>query len=93
MNPSGVVETEARSALSGRIALAAVWLGDFGRGPSEHRHRPARRQHRHQLAGLPAQLVPVPGYPIHYAPQLNSNFFFYDGLYWVYQGDNWYAST
>jgi hypothetical protein len=29
------------------------------------------------------QLVPVPGYPVYYAPQLNSNFFFYDGLYWV----------
>jgi hypothetical protein len=24
---------------------------------------------------------------------LNSNFFFYDGMYWVYQGDNWYASS
>ena len=39
------------------------------------------------------QLVPVPGYPVYYAPQLNANFFFYDGLYWVYQGDNWYASS
>jgi hypothetical protein len=34
----------------------------------------------------------VPGYPVYYAPRLNSNYFFYDGLYWVYQGDNWYAS-
>jgi hypothetical protein len=24
---------------------------------------------------------------------VNSNFFFYDGLYWVFQGDNWYASS
>jgi len=39
------------------------------------------------------QLVPVPGYPVYYAPRLYSNFFFYDGLYWVYQGDNWYASS
>jgi len=39
------------------------------------------------------QLVQVPGYPVYYAPNLNSNFFFYDGMYWVYQGDNWYAST
>src|SRR5207302_1203188 len=38
------------------------------------------------------QLVPVPGYPVYYAPQLNANYFFYDGLYWVYDGDNWYAS-
>jgi hypothetical protein len=38
------------------------------------------------------QLVPVPGYPVYYAPQLNANYFFYDGMYWVYDGDNWYAS-
>jgi hypothetical protein len=38
------------------------------------------------------ELVPVPGYPVYYAPQVGSNYFFYDGMYWVYQGDNWYAS-
>ena len=37
--------------------------------------------------------VRVPGYPVYYAPQVRSNFFFYDGMYWVYQGDNWYASS
>jgi hypothetical protein len=35
----------------------------------------------------------VPGYPVYYAPQMNSNYFFYDGMYWVYEGDNWYASS
>lgn len=39
------------------------------------------------------ELVPVPGYPVYYAPNMNSNYFFYDGLYWVYQNDNWYASS
>jgi hypothetical protein len=39
------------------------------------------------------QLVAVPGYPVYYAPQVRSNYFFYDGMYWVYQGDNWYASS
>jgi len=39
------------------------------------------------------QLVPVPGYPVYYAPGLNSNYFFYDGMYWVFVDDNWYAST
>jgi hypothetical protein len=39
------------------------------------------------------ELVPVPGYPAYYAPRLNSNYFFYDGMYWVYQGDRWYASS
>ncbi|WP_310452165.1 hypothetical protein [Sulfuritalea sp.] len=38
-------------------------------------------------------LVQVPGYPVYYAPRLNSNFFFYDGMYWVYEGDNWYSSS
>ncbi len=43
---------------------------------------------------LPAYpvLQRVPGYPVYYAPRLNSNYFFYDGLYWVYERDNWYAS-
>lgn len=39
------------------------------------------------------QLVRVPGYPVYYAPQMNTNYFFYDGMYWVYQRDNWYASS
>ncbi len=39
------------------------------------------------------ELTPVPGYPVYYAPQVNGNFFFYDGMYWVFQDDNWYAST
>lgn len=39
------------------------------------------------------QLVPVPGYPVYYAPDLDMNLFFYDGLYWVYTGDQWYASS
>ena len=38
------------------------------------------------------QLVPVPGYPVYYDPRADSNYFFYDGLYWVFQDDNWYAS-
>jgi hypothetical protein len=39
------------------------------------------------------QFVRVPGYPVYYAPQVNSNVFFYDGVYWVYNQDRWYAST
>ena len=39
------------------------------------------------------QLVLVPGTPVYYAPRANSNYFFYDGLYWVYRGDNWYSSA
>jgi len=38
------------------------------------------------------RLVRVPGYPVYYDPRANSNYFFYDGLYWVYSDDNWYQS-
>ena len=38
------------------------------------------------------QLVQVPGYPVYYAPRASANYFFYDGAYWVYQGDSWYVS-
>ncbi len=38
------------------------------------------------------RLVAVPGYPVYYAPRLYVNLFFYDGMYWVFHNDNWYAS-
>jgi hypothetical protein len=38
-------------------------------------------------------LVPVPGYPVYYAPQVAANYFFYDGMYWIFHSDNWYASS
>ena len=37
-------------------------------------------------------LVRIPGYPVYYDPQVDENYFFYDGLYWVYGDDNWYSS-
>jgi hypothetical protein len=39
------------------------------------------------------QLQRVPGYPVYYAPQAPGNFFFYDGLYWVFEDDGWYFSS
>ena len=39
------------------------------------------------------RLIPVPGYPVYYDPRASSNYFFYDGLYWVFQADNWYVSS
>jgi hypothetical protein len=38
------------------------------------------------------QLVAIPGYPVYYSPRTSANYFFYDGLYWVFESDNWYAS-
>jgi hypothetical protein len=39
------------------------------------------------------RMVVVPGYPVYYAPTLGANFFFYDGMYWVLEGDSWYMSS
>lgn len=39
------------------------------------------------------QMVRVPGYPVYYASDVHANLFFYDGMYWAYQDDNWYASS
>lgn len=38
------------------------------------------------------RLALIPGYPVYYAPRLDLNYFFYDGLYWVFQDDEWYSS-
>ena len=39
------------------------------------------------------RLVAVPGYPVYYAPGLRANYFFYDGLYWVFSDGDWYLSS
>jgi hypothetical protein len=39
------------------------------------------------------ELVLVPGYPVYYDPHATSNYFFYDGQYWVYQDNNWYSGA
>jgi hypothetical protein len=39
------------------------------------------------------RLVAVPGSAVYYAPSVNANYFFYDGLYWVFNGDQWLSST
>ena len=40
-------------------------------------------------------LVAVPGYPVYYAPAVRGNYFFYDGLFWVFnvQDGYWYSSS
>lgn len=38
------------------------------------------------------RLVRIPGYPVYYDPHVELNYFFYDGLYWVFHDDGWYAS-
>ena len=36
------------------------------------------------------QLVPIPGYPVYHAPQLDSNYFLYDGMYSDFDQGDWY---
>lgn len=38
------------------------------------------------------RLVRIPDYPVYYAPHVEANYFFYEGMYWVLVGDDWYAS-
>lgn len=45
-----------------------------------------------KLPGYPV-LARIPGSPTYYAPHVDSNWFFYDGMYWTYEGDNWYAGS
>lgn len=35
----------------------------------------------------------IPSYPVYYAPAVRANYFFYDGLYWVFDDDEWHASA
>jgi hypothetical protein len=44
------------------------------------------------MPGYP-RLVRVPGYPVYYDPYVDANYFFYDGLYWVFYSNSWYASS
>ena len=39
------------------------------------------------------ELQLVPGYPVYYAPGMDANYFFYDGMFWIFQGDSWYSSA
>jgi len=43
---------------------------------------------------LPAypEMQPIPESPVYYAPDVDSNYFFYDGMYWDYYNDGWYTS-
>ena len=71
-----------------RYIVIALWLGLFSVTPAS---AAVNVSIGINLPTYP-RLVPVPGYPVYYAPAVNSNYFFYDGLYWVLEGDNWYES-
>jgi hypothetical protein len=41
----------------------------------------------------PPPLVVVPNSPVYYAPSLPYNFFYYDGLYYVFHEGSWFSSV
>ncbi len=43
--------------------------------------------------GQPPKLVAVPGTPVHYAPGLPSNYFFYGNRYYLFHGEAWYIAS
>lgn len=56
---------------------------------------PAAAQEYYDIdVDLPAypEMQPIPDSPVYYAPAVDSNYFYYDGLYWDYANDGWYAS-
>jgi hypothetical protein len=57
---------------------------------------PAAAQNYYDIdVDLPSypEMQPVPDSPVYYAPTVDSNYFYYDGVYWDYNNDGWYAST
>ena len=57
---------------------------------------PAAAQEYHDIdVDLPAypEMLPVGDLPVYYAPAVDSNYFFYDGMYWDYYDDGWYSSA
>ena len=69
------------------------WAGACHTGPGNggYWHPDAGSQHRHQPAHLP-DLSACRATRSTTRRKPRANYFFYDGLYWVYQGDDWYAS-
>jgi len=68
-------------ALAFLLCVAAAW--------------PAAAQEYYDIdVDLPAypEMQPIPESPVYYAPGVDSNYFFYDGLYWDFNNDGWYAS-
>ena len=56
---------------------------------------PAAAQNYYDIdVDLPAypEMQPVPDSPVYYAPNVDSNYFFYDGSYWDFYNDSWYSS-
>lgn len=79
-----------------RIAILVLWMLASSIAPLGAQAGPAAGASGESLGiDLPAypELLAVSDQPVYYAPQVKSNYFFYDGLYWIYQHDSWHASA
>lgn len=45
-----------------------------------------------RLSAFP-ELVQVPGHPVYYAPGVGANYFFHEGLFWLFDGGRWFSSA
>jgi hypothetical protein len=82
-----------RSALRGQMkrSLAATLLVAATIVPAE-----ASAQAYSDIdVDLPAfpEMQPIPGSPVYWGPDVNSNYFYYDGVFWDYFHDVWHWSA
>ena len=75
------------TGLSACVELTPAQDGYYGESNGAYYQQPSYYQPSYP------RLARVPGYPVYYDPYARSNYFFYDGLYWQYARDNWYASS
>ena len=72
-----------------RVLLAAVFVLAASVFPA------AAQNYSDIDVDLPAfpEMEPIQDSPVYWAPNVDSNYFFYDGLYWDYNNDGWYSSA
>ena len=85
-------EAHIAFAASSMLLFAAACAPTYDRSYGNTGNYPSYGNNAGVHVGSYPSLVRVPGYPVYYEPRLGWNYFFFDGLYWVYAEDNWYAS-
>ncbi len=96
ISPQWSIEPERRMEMRHLLVALSLLLGSVGQAGAQVSVGVGVALPGVQIGiNVPAypRLVAVPGYPVYYAPAAPSNYFFYDGAYWVYRGDTWYVSS
>ncbi len=85
-------DTRRRARVLGLGLILAVGLSACVEVPPGPAYQPGVSVGVGYYQPMYPNMVLVPGYPVYYSPYGNANYFFYDGLFWLYQGDRWYSS-